>query len=58
MMKQYVIIKCGKRYSLKEKISNGFFGTGLFISKDLDKVKNFAEQNNLNVVAVGDIWEV
>ena len=57
-MKQYVIIKCGQRYSLKEKIGNGFFGAGLYISKDLEKVKDFASQNNLNVVAVGDIWEV
>ena len=57
-MKQYVIIKCGQRFSLKEKINNGFFGAGLFISKDLNKVKVFAAQNNLNVVAVGDIYEV
>lgn len=57
-MKQYVIIKCGQSYSLKEKIRNGFFGAGLYISKDLNKVKNFAAQNNLNVIAIGDIWEV
>ncbi len=57
-MKEYVVIKCGKRYSLKGKISNGFFGAGLYVSKDLDKVKDFAEQNNLNIVAIGDIWEV
>lgn len=57
-MKEYVIIKIGKRYTLKEKFSKGFFGAGLFISTDLQKVKDFAKDNNMEVKAIGDIWEV
>ena len=57
-MKKYVIIKIGKRYILKEKIREGFFGIGLFSSKSLETVKNFAEENKINVVAIGDIYEV
>ena len=57
-MKKYVIIKIGKRYTLKEKLGKGFFGAGLFVSTDLQKVKDFAKDNNMEVVAIGDIWEV
>ena len=35
-MKKYVIVKIGKRYVLKEKIREGFFGIGLFNSKSLE----------------------
>ena len=57
-MKKYVIIKIGKRYVLKEKIRDGFFGVGLFSSRNLEAVKSFAEENKINVVAIGDIYEV
>ena len=57
-MKKYVIIKIGKRYVLKEKIREGFFGVGLFSSRSLEAVKSFAEENKINVVAIGDIYEV
>ena len=57
-MKKYVIIKIGKRYVLKEKIRDGFFGVGLFSSRSLEAVKGFAEENKINVVAIGDIYEV
>lgn len=57
-MKKYVIIKIGKRYVLKEKIREGFFGIGLFSSRSLEAVKSFAEENKINVVAIGDIYEV
>lgn len=57
-MKKYVIVKIGKRYVLKEKIREGFFGIGLFSSKSLEAVKGFAEENKINVVAIGDIYEV
>lgn len=57
-MKNYVIIKNGSKYVLKEKISKGFCGAGLFVSKDLQKVKDFAQENNMEVSAIGDIWEV
>lgn len=57
-MKQYVIIEIGKRFVLKEKYKDGFFGKGLFASKNLDTVKRYAENNNLKVVAIGDIYEV
>lgn len=58
MNKQYVIITIGKAYTLKEKISNGFFSAGIYRSKDLDKVKQFATAHNMEVVAIGDIYEV
>ena len=57
-MRKYVIIKIGKRFVLKEKIKEDFFGIGLFNSKSLETVKDFAARNNLEVVAVGDIYEV
>lgn len=57
-MKNYVIVKIGKRYVLKEKIKDGFFGIGLFNSKNLEAVKSFAAENKINVVAIGDIYEV
>lgn len=57
-MKNYVIIIIGKRYVLKEKIADNFFGQGLFVSKNLETVKDFANKNNFSVVAVGDIYEV
>ena len=57
-MKRYDIIKIGKRYVLKEKIKEGFFGIGLFNSRSLEAVKGFAEENKINVVAIGDIYEV
>ena len=57
-MKNYVIITCGKRYVLKEKIKDGFFSAGLFASKDLNKVKSFAEEKSMHVSAIGDIYEV
>lgn len=57
-MKKYVIIKIGSKYTLKEKISKGFFGAGLFVSKDLQKVKDFAQENNIEISAIGDIYEV
>lgn len=57
-MKSYVIISVGKRYVLKEKISEGFFGKGLFASKNLETIKDFANKNNFSVVAVGDIYDV
>ena len=57
-MKKYVIVKIGKRYVLKEKIREGFFGIGLFSSRSLEAVKAFAEENKINVVAIGDIYEV
>ena len=57
-MKKYVIIKIGKRYSLKEKFGKGFFGAGLFVNTDLQKVKDFAKDNNMEIIAIGDIWEV
>lgn len=58
MNKKYVIILIGKKYTLKEKIGNGFFGAGLFTSNDLQKVKDFAKENNIEVISIGDIWEV
>ena len=58
MNKQYVIIAIGKAYTLKEKISNGIFGAGIYRSKDLNKVKQFATDNKMDVVAIGDIYEV
>lgn len=57
-MKSYVIIKIGKRYVLKEKIAEDFFGKGLFVSKNLEVVKDFANKNKFSVVAIGDIYEV
>ena len=57
-MKQYVIIKNGSKYSLKERIAHGFYGYGIFISKDLNKVKTYAKNNNIEISAIGDIWEV
>ena len=45
-MKQYVIIKIGKAYTLKMKHSSGIFGPGIFRSKDLNKVKEYANDNN------------
>lgn len=58
MNKQYVIITIGKAYTLKEKISNVFFGAGIYRSKDLNKVKQFTADHKMNVVAIGDIYEV
>lgn len=55
---KYVIIKHGTKYVLKRKISEGFFGAGLFSSKNLSDVEKFANNNNFKIVAVGDIWEV
>lgn len=57
-MKQYVIIQIGNKYALKQKILPGFFGPGLFLSRDINKVKDFATENNMNVIAIGDIYEV
>ena len=57
-MKQYVIIKIGKAYTLKMKHSSGIFGPGIFRSKDLNKVKEYANDSNLAVTAIGDIYEV
>ena len=57
-MKQYVIIQIGNAYTLKQKLQPGFFGPGIYRSKDLDKVKQYAAENNMNVTAVGDIYEV
>ena len=57
-MKQYVIILIGNAYTLKQKLQPGFFGPGIYRSKDLDKVKQYAAENNMNVTAVGDIYEV
>lgn len=58
MRKNFVIIKIGKAYTLKEKIKEGFFGPGIYRSKDLDKVKQYASENNMDVIAIGDIYEV
>lgn len=57
-MKNYVIIEIGKSYALKEKIANGFFGPGLYSNRNLEKVKQFAKQRNMNIIAIGDIYEV
>ena len=57
-MKKYVIIKIGKRFVLKEKYNENFFGVGLFSSKNLNTVKDFAENNHFEVIAIGDIYEV
>lgn len=57
-MKKYVIIKIGNGYTLKEKIKEGFFGAGLFRSRSLEKVEEYAKNNDMQVVAIGDIWEV
>ena len=57
-MKQYVIIKIGKAYTLKEKINSDLFGPGIYRNKDLSKVKQYAANNNMNVIAIGDIYEV
>ena len=57
-MKKYVIIKIGKRFVLKEKYKEDFFGVGLFSSRNLDTVKDFAESNHFEVAAIGDIYEV
>lgn len=58
MKKQYVIIKIGRVYTLKQKINSDFFGSGIYRNKDLEKVKQYAEENNMNVTAIGDIYEV
>lgn len=57
-MKQYVIIKIGKAYTLKQKINSGIFGAGIYRGKDLEQVKQYAAENNMNVTAIGDIYEV
>lgn len=58
MTKQFVIIEIGKAYVLKQKIASGLFGAGIYRSKDLNKVKEYAANNNLTVSAIGDIYEV
>ena len=58
MKKQYVIIKIGGSYTIKQKINSGIFGVGIYRNKDLEKVKQYAVENNMNVTAIGDIYEV
>lgn len=58
MKKQYVIIKIGRAYTIKQKINSGIFGAGIYRNKDLEKVKQYAVENNMNVTAIGDIYEV
>lgn len=58
MKKQYVIITVGKTYTLKEKISRDLFGVGIYRSKDINKVKEFAAEHAMDIVAIGDIYEV
>lgn len=57
-MKQYVIIQIGNAYTLKQKLASGLFGPGIYRSKDLDKVKQYAAENNMYITATGDIYEV
>ena len=58
MDKQYVIIKIGKTYTIKQKINKDFFGVGIYRNKDLEKLKQYATENNMNVTAIGGIYEV
>ena len=54
--RDYVIMECGSRWALKEKVNNFMFSASLFVSCDLEKVKSFAESKKLNVIAIGDIY--
>jgi hypothetical protein len=62
MKREYVIEICGYgkkvRYALRERITPTMLNAAIKVSRSLDSVKTYAIENNIKVVAIGDMYQV
>ena len=56
---EYVIesIADGRVHALKQRITNGL-NSPVYVNKDLDNVKQFALEHDIEVAAIGSFYEV